>query len=261
MSDARERDAERQIGLANVEGRATILRRGRGVDIADLSEGRWGPDARSILDDWAAYSSWLADLPSLPPGEPVDAARLGPPVPEPRQVFAIGLNYAAHAAEAGFDATGMPQVFTKFPSCLSGPVGSVPAHSPRLDWEVELVAVVGARAEHVAVGDGWNFVAGLMVGQDLSARDVQLAGNAPQWSLGKSFPGFGPTGPAMVPIEHVPNRHDLRIECLLNGEVVQSARTSHQIWSVPHPGDELVSRIEALGELHTSIVAEDRGNT
>ena len=141
-------------------------------------------------------------------GEPYDVAALGPPVPRPRQVFALGLNYALHAREAGLELPPTPLTFTKFPSCLTGPEATVRVPSPKLDWEVELVAVIGEAGR----------VAGFTVGQDLSARDVQMQGSPPQFSLGKSFPGFGPTGPWVVTPDALPDPDDLAIGCAVNGE-------------------------------------------
>lgn len=227
--------------LGNVAGRATLIWDSGTADVAERSNGRWGPDPQPLLDDWDRFLDWARNLPPGS-GAAIEVPGLGPPVPLPRQVFAIGLNYRDHAAEAGYDTSGLPQVFTKFPSCLTGPVSTVTVTSPRLDWEVELVVVIGRRAEHVAEGQGWNHVAGLMAGQDLSARDVQLAGAAPQWSLGKSFPGFGPTGPCLVPPSCLADPGDLPIECRLNGEVMQQARTSELIWSVP----ELIARLSSV---------------
>ncbi|MCU4185389.1 fumarylacetoacetate hydrolase family protein [Acidiferrimicrobium sp. IK] len=276
--------------LGTVDGRASLLGGSGSADVARASGGRFGPDPLSVFEQWDRFRDWASDRDPETGARP-DPARLGPPVPAPRQVFAIGLNYKAHAAEAGYDTTGIPQVFTKFPSCLAGPVGTVRAQSPRLDWEVELVVAVGRRAESVAEERGWDHVAGLTVGQDLSARDVQLAGAAPQWSLGKSFPGFGPTGPWLVDPADLDDPDDLAIECSVNGEVMQQARTSQLIWSVPQliarlssvcpllpgdliftgtpagvgnrreppkylqPGDRLVSRIGGIGELVTDVVA------
>ncbi|EQD36724.1 fumarylacetoacetate (FAA) hydrolase family protein, partial [mine drainage metagenome] len=117
--------------------------------------------------------------------------------------------------------------------------------SPRLDWEIELVAVIGRTGRNIDEDKAWSFVAGLMIGQDLSARDVQLAGSAPQWSLGKSFSGFGPVGPWMTSARDCPNRDDLLIECELNGKRMQSDRTSNMIWSV----SELVARLSWVCEL------------
>jgi 2-keto-4-pentenoate hydratase/2-oxohepta-3-ene-1,7-dioic acid hydratase in catechol pathway len=227
--------------LGNLAGRATLVWDRGSADVADRSGGRWGPDPSSLFAGWDRFQDWACGIGPDANG-PADVAALGPPVPAPRQVFAIGLNYRDHAAEAGYDTSGLPQVFTKFPTCLAGPVSTVPVVSPRLDWEVELVVVIGRRAEHADDSDGWDHVAGLMVGQDLSARDVQLAGAAPQWSLGKSFPGFGPTGPYLVPAAAVADPGDLPIECRLNGDIVQQARTSQLIWPVP----ELIARISSV---------------
>lgn len=280
--------------LATLEGRAIVMWESGYADVAHSSSGRWGPDPRTLFDDWDRFREWARGLAPNGDGAP-SPDRLGAPVPEPRQVFAIGLNYRAHAAEAGYDTSGLPQVFTKFPSCLAGPVSRVAAVSPRLDWEVELVVAVGRRAERVEEERGWDHVAGVMVGQDLSARDVQLAGASPQWSLGKSFPGFGPTGPWLVDPEDLDDRDDLPIECSVNGEVMQQARTSQLIWSVPQlvarlsavcpllpgdlvftgtpagvgnrrdppvylqPGDRLLSRVGGVGELVTEIVGPPPG--
>lgn len=230
--------------LANVEGRAVLHFGASGsVDVGRASGGRFGPAPGDVLEDWAAFRPWSESID--PDAPPLSASQLGPPVPAPRQVFAIGLNYRQHAEEAGHDTKGLPQVFTKFPSCLAGPVATVPVVSPRLDWEVELVVVIGETCRRVDEGGAWDRVAGLMVGQDLSARDVQLAGQAAQWSLGKSFSNFGPTGPFLVPTEMVAHPQDLRITCRLNDEVVQDARTSQMIWGVA----ELVARLSSVATL------------
>lgn len=227
--------------LANVSDRATLLWDDGTLDVCTASGGRWGPSTADLVRDWPRAWEW-ARL-QEPDAAPLDAAsRLGPPIPEPRQVFAVGLNYRSHAQEAGYDTAGLPQVFTKFPACISGPFTTVAASSPRLDWEVELVAVIGRRAHAVAEEEGWEHVAGVMVGQDLSARDIQLAGESPQWSLGKSLPGFGPTGPALVDWNVLDDPDDLAISCAVNGETMQEARTSELIWSVP----ELVARLSSV---------------
>lgn len=227
--------------LANLDGRAVLNFGASGsADVARASGGRFGPSPAAVLDDWATFLSWSESVD--PDAPPLDVTRLGPPVPSPRQVFAIGLNYREHAQEAGYDTSGLPQVFTKFPSCLAGPVTTVPIVSPRLDWEIELVVAIGERCRHVSEEAAWDSVAGLMVGQDISARDVQLEGKSPQWSLGKSFPNFGPIGPFLVPTGSVVNREDLRISCQVNGDTMQDSRTSLMIWNVA----ELVARLSSV---------------
>lgn len=227
--------------LANLAGRAVLSFGEEGsLDVGAASAGTFGPGPAEVLANWDAFRSWAAT--ASPDAAPLRADELGPPVPAPRQVFAIGLNYRDHVEEAGHDTSGLPQVFTKFPSCLAAPVATVEIVSPRVDWEVELVVAMGRTARKVDEDDAWQFVAGLTVGQDLSARDVQLAGSAPQWSLGKSFPGFGPTGPVLVDAAGLEDRDDLSLMCHLNDEIVQAARTAQMIWSVP----ELVARLSSV---------------
>jgi 2-keto-4-pentenoate hydratase/2-oxohepta-3-ene-1,7-dioic acid hydratase in catechol pathway len=236
------------VRLANVRGRAAlVVSEGAGIDIAALSQGRFGPDPQSLLAEWDAFLYWMgtvrydtndADVAFTP-------ADLGPPVPRPAQVFAIGINYVEHAQEAGYPPEDLPVTFTKFPSCLTGPAATVELPSDTVDWEVELVVVVGRGGRNLDRETAWDSVAGLMVGQDLSERTVQLAGSRPQFSLGKSFEGFGPTGPWLVTPGDLEHPGDLAISCRLGDEVLQSSRTSRMIYDIP----ELIARLSAVCEL------------
>jgi len=219
--------------LANVDERLMVARTGGGfVDLATASAGRFGPDPQSVYERWEEFADWAGTA-----GEWTDAGydppvqSLGAPVPRPRQVFAAALNYREHAAEGGFDAPTVPQIFTKYPSCLTGPVTEVALATDKVDWEAELVIVIGRRAYMVPRDAAWSHVAGVMAGQDLSARDVQRTGPTPQFSLAKSFPGFGPTGPWVVSADEF-GEEPAEIECLLNGELVQHASSAEMIFSV-----------------------------
>jgi 2-keto-4-pentenoate hydratase/2-oxohepta-3-ene-1,7-dioic acid hydratase in catechol pathway len=220
--------------LANHAGRAVIVTGDMvGVDVEQASAGRFGPDAAALYDDWEAFAAWagtvdasIAERSSLEPG------LLGPPSPRPRQVFGIGLNYREHAAETGQEVSRIPATFTKFPTCITGPHAEVTLPSGYVDWEIELVVVVGRAAHDVAEDDAWSHVAGLTVGQDLSERVVQRAAGA-QFSLGKSYPGFGPMGPWLVTVDELADPDDLDLRCTLDGEVVQQARTGDMIVGVP----------------------------
>jgi 2-keto-4-pentenoate hydratase/2-oxohepta-3-ene-1,7-dioic acid hydratase in catechol pathway len=233
------------VRIANLSGRAVLVQGENGaIDIAGASDGRFGPDPQSLFDDWAAFADWASAL------EKADAAasesfavdELGAPVPRPRQVFAIGLNYAEHAAEAGYPPDSMPVTFTKFPSSLVGQGALVALPEGHVDWEVELVVVIGRGAHRVDRESAWDHVAGLTIGQDLSERITQLQGSAPQFSLGKSFPGFGPTGPWLVTPDEFADRDDLAISCSLSGEGMQSSRTSMMLYDVR----ELLVRLSAV---------------
>jgi 2-keto-4-pentenoate hydratase/2-oxohepta-3-ene-1,7-dioic acid hydratase in catechol pathway len=126
----------------------------------------------------------------------------------------------------------VPATFTKFPTSLGGPFDDIEIHGESVDWEVELVAVVGRGADRVAEADGWSHIAGLTIGQDISDRQLQFAAGA-QFSLGKSRRGYGPMGPWLVTLDEVPNPDDLALGCSVDGEKVQDARTSDLIFGVP----------------------------
>ena len=232
--------------IATINHRAHLIIGDGAVDVHAASGGRFGPQPAALFEQWAEFRSW-ADSAELPEPAPFAREDLGSPSPAPRQVFAIGLNYSEHAAESGFaKPTTAPPVFTKFPSCITGPHGDI-ALPPggHTDWEVELVVVIGTTAHHVASADAWRHVAGLCAGQDLSERISQMAATPPQFSLGKSFPHFGPIGPWLVTVEEFADPDDLELGCSINGEQMQKGRTSSLIFSVP----ELIEQLSAVTPL------------
>lgn len=221
--------------VANHAGRAVlIVADGKGADVATASGGRFGPDPQHVYDHWDAFTEWAATA-SPAPDVKIDRALLGSPSPTPSQVVAIGLNYAEHAAEAGFaPPKDLPPVFTKFASSLTGPYGEIELpEGGRTDWEVEVVAIIGRPAHRVAPEEAWDHVAGLSVGQDLSERVLQFVGEAPQFGFAKSYPGFAPIGPWLVTADELPDRDDLALGCAIDGETVQDGRTSKLIFSIP----------------------------
>jgi 2-keto-4-pentenoate hydratase/2-oxohepta-3-ene-1,7-dioic acid hydratase in catechol pathway len=227
------------VKIANVDGRAALVLGDEIADIATASNGRFGPDPMSVYENWAAFVDFGESVTTAT--GPLLKADLRCPVPAPRQVFAIGLNYRSHAVESGVTVPEVPATFTKFPASLTGPFDDVELVGERVDWEVELVAVIGTRADRVAEADGWEHVAGLTVGQDISDRHLQFAAGA-QFSLGKSHRGFGPLGPWVVSADEVPDRDDLALGCSVDGEKVQDARTSDLVYNVPR----LVAELSAV---------------
>jgi 2-keto-4-pentenoate hydratase/2-oxohepta-3-ene-1,7-dioic acid hydratase in catechol pathway len=225
--------------LANLDGRLVLVGAGGAVDVATASNDRFGPDPMSAYADWTAFRDWAGSVD--PSGEPFDELRLANPIPEPRQVFAIGLNYRSHAEESGMELPSVPATFTKFPASLSGPFDDVEIVGGTVDWEVELVAVIGTLADRVAEADAWSHIAGLTVGQDISDRTLQFAAGA-QFSLGKSRRGYGPMGPWLVTIDELRDPDDLALGCSVDGDTVQDARTSDLIFSIP----QLVAELSAV---------------
>jgi 2-keto-4-pentenoate hydratase/2-oxohepta-3-ene-1,7-dioic acid hydratase in catechol pathway len=232
------------VRLANLDDRPVIVvgtdqARGQ-VTIADLTR-LGGYTFDDVFDRWDEVLMNAAGIASETTTT-VPTTLLGPPSPRPRQVFAIGLNYAAHAAESGQAVPEHPTTFTKFPTCITGPYTTVALPSASVDYEIELVVVIGRRAQGATSATAWSHVAGLMVGQDLSERTVQLRPPVPQFSLGKSFPGFGPTGPWLVTPDEFDDPNDLALTCRLNDHVVQRSRTSDLIFSV----GEIIERVSAI---------------
>ncbi|GAA2037431.1 fumarylacetoacetate hydrolase family protein [Catenulispora yoronensis] len=237
--------------IANVDGRLALVRGDRAVDVEKASGGEFAADPQAVYAHWARFRAWAEGV-ELPDGEPFAAEDLGSPAPAPAQVFGIGLNYRDHAGESGFEVPeGLPPVFTKFRSSIAGPVTQVRVpEGGNIDWEVELVVVIGAEARDVPREQGWDYVAGLTVGQDLSDRLAQFQGPAPQFSLAKSLPGFGPMGPWLVTPDEFSDPDDLALRCSLNGEEMQSSRTKELIF----PVSALVARLSSLLPLHPGDV-------
>jgi 2,4-didehydro-3-deoxy-L-rhamnonate hydrolase len=229
------------VKLANHGGRAVLVLGDAVADVGRTSDGRFGPDLMALYADWSAFVDWAGSVTAAAADAPLVEAELGSPVPSPRQVFAIGLNYRSHAAESGMDVPAVPATFTKFPASLGGPFDDVPLVGGANDWEVELVAVIGRPADRVTEAEAWSHVAGLTVGQDVSDRQLQFAAGS-QFSLGKSRRGYGPMGPWLVTPDEVPDPDDLALGCSLDGETVQDARTSDLIFSVP----KLVAELSAI---------------
>lgn len=229
--------------LANVEGRAAVVIEDGIADVAAASGGRFGPDPMEVYEHWGEFLAFAAAV--TEPTGALDPATLANPSPRPRQVFGIGLNYRKHAEETGRSAPPVPATFTKFPTALSGPFDDIELVADRVDWEVELVVVIGLRAHRVAVADAWAHVAGLTVGQDISDRELQMAAGA-QFSLGKSRRGYAPMGPWLVTPDEFDDPDDLGLGCSIDGEVVQDGRTGDLIFDVPHLVAELSSVVTLL---------------
>lgn len=243
--------------IANLAGRATLVSGSIGVDIETASEARFGAEPQGVWSDWSGFVAWAStvDVQGHPDAQPFDARDLRAPVPRPSQVLAIGLNYADHAAESSMELPENPLVFTKFPSSLTGADSTVRLTGEQVDWEAELVVVIGRGGRHIPEEESWDAVAGFMVGQDISDRTVQNWGNPAQFNLGKSFENYGPTGPWVVTLDELRSAgHDpeaLRIHCEIVDEdgaaprTLQDGTTADLIF----PVDELVHRLSAIVEL------------
>jgi 2-keto-4-pentenoate hydratase/2-oxohepta-3-ene-1,7-dioic acid hydratase in catechol pathway len=275
--------------LVNVNERAAFECDGSWYDLAKLSgEALLADPLEAVARHRELHALYGRCASELGDGLVADA-ELGAPVSQPRQVFGIGLNYRDHAGESGVPLPPAPLTFTKFPSCIAGPTAAVPLSGDMVDWEVEIVAVIGDEASHVAVSDAWGVVAGLTLGQDISDRAVQMTGAPPQFCLGKSFANYGPIGPAIVSIDAFADPDDLPLWCDVAGERMQAARSSQMVFSIPTlvaylssicrllpgdlvftgtpsgvgmargryltPGETITSGADVIGELHNVCLA------
>jgi 2-keto-4-pentenoate hydratase/2-oxohepta-3-ene-1,7-dioic acid hydratase in catechol pathway len=187
----------------------------------------------------AAAAAARPDAVRLPVG-----ARYLPPVPDPEKIVCIGLNYRDHAAETGAPIPRDPVLFSKFTTALIGHEAPVvlPPVSHKVDYEAELVLVVGKAGRFIPEAEAMGHLAGYMVGHDVSARDWQLEKDGKQWLAGKTFDTFAPCGPFLVTADEVPDPLALGVRLFLNGQVMQEGNTSNMIF----PPARLVSYISQV---------------
>jgi 2-keto-4-pentenoate hydratase/2-oxohepta-3-ene-1,7-dioic acid hydratase in catechol pathway len=221
--------------LANVAGRASLILDGRVLDLERASGGSLSSDPMTVADlsrhgEIAALGD-SCDVDALPL---LEESTLGAPVPRPSKVIALALNYASHVIESNKTMPEEPHVMVKFPSSICGPFDTIiaPAGRPMIDFEAEIVLVIGKQCKAVAEADAWEVVAGIMAGNDISDRGEQFRPPIKQFSMAKSYDTFGPCGPLLVTPEEFSNRDDIALDGWVDGLHTQTARSSDFIFSV-----------------------------
>lgn len=225
-----------------------------GVRVGGVRHGTCVDLARTDPSLPTAISALLARWPDCRPaveraidaGQPVPLAeiRLLPVVPAPRKIICVGLNYADHAAETAAKPPSEPVIFNKFPTAIAGhwqPI-ELPPSSSEVDYEAELVVVIGRGGRDIPAAHAMEHVAGYCCGNDISARDWQMRKPGGQWLLGKSFDTFAPIGPSLVTADELPEPGRLAIELRLNGRVMQRSNTEQLIF----PVEALVAYVSAV---------------
>jgi 2-keto-4-pentenoate hydratase/2-oxohepta-3-ene-1,7-dioic acid hydratase in catechol pathway len=162
----------------------------------------------------------------------LDELVLGPPITDPDKIICLGLNYRDHAAESGLALPKAPMLFAKFRNSLAGPTAPIvlPARGELFDYEAELAVVIGRRGKDIAADEALEYVAGAMVLNDVTARDVQHATS--QWTAGKAIDTFAPCGPALVLMDEIEDLQNLSVKARVNGVTVQDGHTSQMIFGV-----------------------------
>lgn len=215
--------------------RAAVLQDDHYIDL-HATEADLPPSVRLLLEGGppalraALEVAQRADAVRYPAAE----VKLLAPIVDPRKIICIGLNYRDHAAESGAPIPKEPILFSKYPTALVGhgePI-VLPRVSQEVDYEAELVIVVGRRGRHLTEQQAPAHVAGYSVGHDVSARDWQLKKDGKQWMVGKTFDTFAPVGPTLVTADEVPDPHRLPIRLRLNGQTMQESNTDQLIFGV-----------------------------
>ena len=241
-----------------------------------------------------AYTQAEKLLASPPSGttHALDQVRLLAPIPKPGKIICVGLNYLDHAKETGAEIPKVPTIFNKFSTAVIGPGDNVvlPRVSKAPDYEAEFAFVLGSGGRNIAASDWADHIFGYTILNDVTARDYQRA--TTQWLMGKTFDTFAPIGPWIVTRDEIADPHDLDIQLEIGGEILQDSNTRELIFKIPdliaflssvftlEPGDivstgtpagvgfarkpprylrageEMVVRIESIGELRNPVVAE-----
>lgn len=192
---------------------------------------------REILEAGAEGMHLVQQIAQRPDAVKYDAdqVKFHAPIHDPRKIICIGLNYKDHAAESGAAIPKEPILFSKYPTALIGHGENIvlPPVSQEVDYEAELVIVVGKRGRNISAANAMEYVAGYTVGHDVSARDWQLKKDGKQWMVGKTFDTFAPCGPVLVTKDEVPDPHKLAIKLRLNGQTMQDSSTNQLIFGVP----------------------------
>lgn len=236
------------LKFASIQGRAHFVvgssTEFRVVDVEHSSNGSLPSDVMSCYSVWQSLREHAKTI-SESDGVACSLEQLDCPVPQPRQLFAVGLNYKKHAEEMGSPIPSSPLTFAKFQSSINTPSGDVQLVGATCDYESELVVVIGTGGINIARADAWQHIAGITAGQDISDRTLQYSGVPPQFSLGKSRTGFTPMGPWVADMHDNSNRDDLRLTCMVNGEIRQDTKTSDMIFDIA----QIVSYLSGICQL------------
>jgi 2-keto-4-pentenoate hydratase/2-oxohepta-3-ene-1,7-dioic acid hydratase in catechol pathway len=193
------------------------------------------PSVRRLLEGGPTLLRAAADAAARPDAVrlPADSVKFLPPIPDPQKIICIGLNYRDHAAETGAPIPADPVLFSKFTTALVGHGDYIvlPPVSREVDFEAELVLVIGKKGRSIPAGAAMEYLAGYTIGHDVSARDWQLKKDGKQWLAGKTFDTFAPNGPVLVTADEVPDPHNLGIRLRLNGKTMQDSNTRQMIFT------------------------------
>ena len=219
--------------LGSIKGRAVLISEDNYYDLKTISEGKLSSSTLEALHHMDLLNDLNENLNNLDATGAVDTINFDSPVSAPKNCYAVGLNYRNHAEEAGMQIPEVPMIFTKHTTCLVGATSDIEMRSNYVDYEAELIVVIGRQGKNISKSEAWSHIAGVCIGQDISDRPAQFAASPAQFNLGKSFGTFGPMGPYLVSPDLVNAEQGLSIECRVNDEIRQSDNTNDLIFDVP----------------------------
>ena len=236
--------------LVNINNRSALLKDNNYYDLETISNGDISSNSIKSISSVEKLSALYQKLDTFIPTGSIDDVKLDAPVKGSKNCFAVGLNYKNHAEESGMEIPAFPMIFTKHTTCIVGPNSNIELKSDIVDYEAELVAIIGKSGKNISKDNAWDHVAGLTVGQDISDRAVQFHATPPQFNLGKSFDTFGPIGPILVSPDFFENKNALELECYVNDELRQQDNTQDFIFDIPY----IISYISEFLTLHTGDI-------
>ena len=236
--------------LVSINNRAALIKNKDYFDIETISNGTLSANSLEAIASNTELSSLYQQLDTFTPTGCIDDVNLDPPIQGSKNCFAVGLNYKNHAEESAMEIPPFPMIFTKHTSCIVGPNSNIELKSDIVDYEAELVVVIGKSGKNITKNNAWNHVAGLTVGQDISDRAVQFHATPPQFNLGKSFDTFGPIGPMLVSPDYLEDKDALELECYINDELRQRDNTKDFIFDIPY----IISYISEFLTLNTGDI-------
>jgi len=248
-----------------------------------------------LIEEGAAGRAGAKEFAATAPNEhqyPLSSVKLSAPIPRPRKLICVGLNYRDHAIETGATIPDVPTIFNKFATAVIGPGDDIvlPKVSKSPDYEAEFAFVVGQGGRHIAAEAWRKHIFGYTIVNDVSARDYQRA--TTQWLMGKTFDTFAPMGPWIVTADEIADPHNVDIQLEISGEMLQNSNTRELIFKIPaliaflssvftlepgdivstgtpagvgvarkpprflQPGEEVIVRVAGIGELINPVVAE-----
>lgn len=227
------------VTFSDVKGRRIGVVHGDGIVDLARADADLPRDMIGLIGEWSRVRSIVERAATRAADMAIKSVKLHAPVPHPRKVMAIGLNYADHVAESGMKTPEQQIWFSKMPSSVTGPYDAIqlPKVSTALDYEVEMVAIVGRGGRHIGKAHAGDAIFGYCAGNDVTVRDWQF--KTPQWVLGKSFDTHAPFGPWIVTSDEIGDPHALGVRCFVNGEKRQDSNTKHLVFNVFDQVEEL----------------------